>query len=296
MAELNRRQALKQLGVVGTGAVLGGVISGCTPSMAAKQNIDADVLNFALNLEYLEAAFYLAATGRIGELNAAGGGNAEVRLPSGFNGTSPIPGLSDAVRQYADEIATDELNHVKVIRGALGAKAVDRPVLDLGPAFDAAGQAASGGAIKGFNPFANELFFLHGAFIFEDVGVTAYKGAARLLTDDSAGGVLDTAAGILAVEAYHAGEIRTILYSRKDQIAAAGLTVEQVTQAISNLRGSVGGGKDQGITLNGKANIVVTDDNGVAFGRSTTEVLAIVYLGGKGKGGFFPNGLNGNIK
>ncbi|MFZ5990984.1 MAG: ferritin-like domain-containing protein [Deinococcota bacterium] len=296
MAELNRRQALKQLGVVGTGAVLGGVISGCTPSMAAKQNIDADVLNFALNLEYLEAAFYLAATGRIGELYAAGGGNADIRFPSGFNGTSPIPGLSDAVRQYADEIATDELNHVKVIRGALGAKAVDRPVLDLGPAFDAAGQAASGGAIKGFNPFANELFFLHGAFIFEDVGVTAYKGAARLLTDDTENGVLDTAAGILAVEAYHAGEIRTILYSRKDQIAAAGLTVEQVTQAISNLRGSVGGGKDQGITLNGKANIVVTDNNGVAFGRSTTEVLAIVYLGGMGKGGFFPNGLNGNIK
>lgn len=296
MAELNRRQALKQLGVVGTGAVLGGVISGCTPSMAAKQNIDADVLNFALNLEYLEAAFYLAATGRIGELYAAGGGNADIRFPSGFNGTSPIPGLSDAVRQYADEIATDELNHVKVIRGALGAKAVDRPVLDLGPAFDAAGQAASGGAIKGFNPFANELFFLHGAFIFEDVGVTAYKGAARLLTDDSAGGVLDTAAGILAVEAYHAGEIRTILYSRKDQIAAAGLTVEQVTQAISDLRAKVGGGKDQGITLNGKANIVVTDNNGVAFGRSTAEVLAIVYLGGTGKGGFFPNGLNGNIK
>lgn len=296
MAELNRRQALKQLGVVGTGAVLGGVISGCTPSMASKKNIDVDVLNFALNLEYLEAAFYLAATGRIGELYAAGGGNADIRFPSGFNGTSPIPGLSDAVRQYAEEIANDELAHVKVIRGALGAKAVDRPVLDLGPAFDAAGQAASGGAIKGFNPFANELFFLHGAFIFEDVGVTAYKGAARLLTDDSAGGVLDTAAGILAVEAYHAGEIRTILYSRKDQPAAAGLTVEQVTQAISNLRGSVGGGKDQGITLNGKANIVVTDNNGVAFGRSTTEVLAIVYLGGTGKGGFFPNGLNGNIK
>lgn len=295
MAELNRRQALKQLGVVGTGAVLGGVISGCTPSMASKKNIDVDVLNFALNLEYLEAAFYLAAVGRIGEIKAIGG-NANIILPSAFDGNSPVPGLSDAVRQYAEEIANDELAHVKVIRSALGAKAVDRPVLDLGPAFDAAGQAASGGAIKGFNPFANELFFLHGAFIFEDVGVTAYKGAARLLTDDSAGGVLDTAAGILAVEAYHAGEIRTILYSRKDQQAAAGLTVEQVTQAISNLRGSVGGGKDQGITLNGKANIVVTDNNGVAFGRSTDEVLAIVYLGGKGKGGFFPNGLNGNIK
>ncbi|MER3480402.1 MAG: hypothetical protein C4327_07985 [Meiothermus sp.] len=295
MAELNRRQALKQLGVVGTGAVLGGVVSGCIPSMAAKQNIDADVLNFALNLEYLEAAFYLAAVGRINEIKAIGG-SAEIKLPSGFNGTTPVPGLSDAVFQYATEIANDELAHVKVIRGALGAKAVDRPVLDLGPAFDAAGQAASGGAIKGFNPFANELFFLHGAYIFEDVGVTAYKGAARLLTDDRAGGVLDTAAGILAVEAYHAGEIRTLLYARKDQTAAAGLTVEQVTQAISNLRGKVGGGKDQGIVVDGKANIVVADPNGVAFGRSTAEVLAIVYLGGMGKGGFFPNGLNGNIK
>jgi hypothetical protein len=271
-------------------------MTACSTGVAAKANIDADVLNFALNLEYLEAAFYLAAVGRLGELDAAGGGGAQIILPSGFNGTSPIPGLSDAVAQYADEIATDELNHVKVIRGALGAKAVARPVLDLGPAFDAAGQAASGGAIKGFNPFANELFFLHGAFIFEDVGVTAYKGAARLLTDDSAGGVLDTAAGILAVEAYHAGEIRTQLYARKDQQAAAGLTVAQVTQAISDLRGKVGGGKDQGIVVNGKANIVVTDSNGVAFGRSTTEVLAIVYLGGTGKGGFFPNGLNGNIK
>lgn len=296
MAVINRREALRQFGVVGAGALAGSVMTACSTGVAAKANIDADVLNFALNLEYLEAAFYLAAVGRLGELDAAGGGGAQIILPSGFNGTSPIPGLSDAVAQYADEIATDELNHVKVIRGALGAKAVARPVLDLGPAFDAAGQAASGGAIKGFNPFANELFFLHGAFIFEDVGVTAYKGAARLLTDDSAGGVLDTAAGILAVEAYHAGEIRTQLYARKDQQAAAGLTVAQVTQAISDLRGKVGGGKDQGIVVNGKANIVVTDSNGVAFGRSTTEVLAIVYLGGTGKGGFFPNGLNGNIK
>jgi len=58
----------------------------------------------------------------------------------------------------------------------------------------------------------------------------------------------------------------------------------------------VGGGKDQGITLSGKANIVLADSNAVAFGRNTAEVLAIVYLGGMGRGGFFPNGLNGTIK
>lgn len=295
MSNLNRRQALRQMGFAGAGAVIAGAVSSCTPGMAAKPNIDADVLNFALNLEYLEAAFYLAAVGRINEIKAVGG-SAEIRLPSGFDGTSPVPGLSMAAREYAEEIAADELAHVKAIRAALGAKAVDRPVLDLGMAFDAAGQAASNGAITGFNPFANELFFLHGAYIFEDVGVSAYKGAARLLSDDREGGVLDTAAGILAVEAYHAGEIRTLLYQRKDQQAAAGLTVEQVTQAISDLRAKVGGGKDQGITLNGKANIVLADPNAVAYGRSTAEVLAIVYLGGMGKGGFFPNGLNGKIK
>lgn len=298
MGRLSRREAVRRLGVVGAGTVLGGVMTAAAaaPGMARKRNQDVDILNFALNLEYLEAAFYLAAVGRIREVSAVGG-SAPIILPSGFQGTAPIADFSKAILEIASEIANDELAHVKAIRAALGARAVARPVIDLGTAFDAAGRAASRGAVTGFNPFANELFFLHGAFIFEDVGVTAYKGAARLVVDDRPGGVLDTAAGILAVEAYHAGAIRTLLYQRKDQVAVAGLTVEQVTKAISDLRATVGGGKDEGITrMGGEANLVVADRNGVAFGRSPAEVLSIVYLGGKGRGGFFPDGLNGTIR
>ncbi|MBB5233628.1 ferritin-like domain-containing protein [Deinococcus budaensis] len=305
-----RRKFLGMAGMLGAGAVL----SGCTSVIATqpgKVNLDAAIFNFALNLEYLEAAFYLAAVGRLGELDAVGGSSARVTLPAGFTGATNgvgISGLSANVRAMAEEIADDELAHVKVIRATLKGAAVAQPQLDLGPAFDAAGQAASGGAIKGFNPYANELFFLHGAFIFEDVGVTAYKGAARLLVDDKAGGNLENAAGILAAEAYHAGAVRTLLYQRRAEVAAAGLTVEQIVQAISNLRDSVDGSddRDQGLTANAQnpgvltrhANIVPTDAGGVAFSRTPRQVGNIVFLApGATKGGFFPGGLtdDGNL-
>ena len=116
----------------------------------AKPDIDADVLNFALNLEYLEAAFYLAAVGRIGELP---GGSAEVKLPAGFDGKTSMAFGNDAIASYAKEIAQDELNHVLFLRTALGAAAVARPVLDIGPAFAAAANAAAGATLSPtFNP------------------------------------------------------------------------------------------------------------------------------------------------
>ena len=293
----NRREVLQRTGLVGAGVVLGGGgLVACSPGMGQSPNQDVDILNFALNLEYLEAAFYLAAVGQIGRIQSVGG-NAPIRLPQGFDGTQPVPGLSPEVREFAQELAEDELAHVLFLRQALGRAAVDRPELDLDQAFRTAGSLASNGAIQNFNPFANELFFLHGAFIFEDVGVTAYKGAAAAITDRT--GVLDPAAGILAVEAYHAGATRLFLYQRKDLPVTPNLTVEQVVQAISNLRGQVGGGKDEGITKRGRANLVPSDENGVAFGRSVSEVLRIVYLTGNpgvSMGGFFPRGLNGRFR
>ena len=294
---LSRRQLLRSFGIVGTGAALAACGPTPGPDPEPNTNYDAAILNFALNLEYLEAAFYLAAVGRI---DALPGGDAAVILPAGFDGKTPIAFTNPAVAQYADEIAQDELDHVIFLRKALAdilkAPVAKRPVIDLAGGFSAAANAAFPTLAPlnpVFDPFANELFFLHGAFIFEDVGVTAYKGAAPLVTDADI--VLSNAAGILAVEAYHSGEIRTLLYAQKDVVTPYNVPVSAVVQGISDLRAAAGGGKDQSIVVGGKANIVPTDENGIAFSRTPREVANIVFLDTTStalKGGFFPDGLS----
>jgi hypothetical protein len=246
---------------------------------------DSAILNFALNLEYLEAEFYSYAvfgSGLPSNLTHGKGRRGPVE------GGRAVPFKSKGIRQFATEIAKDEYEHVRFLRGALGGAAVARPEINIKSSFSAAATAA--GLIKPgqhFDVFANEDNFLLGAFIFEDVGVTAYKGAAPLISNRT---YLGAAAGILAVEAYHAANIRTVLYDRG--LAAA-------ANAISNARDSLDGPSDddQGITLNGKANIVPTDSNGLAFGRSPGQVLNIVYLTPKvaNSGGFFPHGVNGQL-
>jgi Ferritin-like domain len=112
------------------------------------------------------------------------------------------------VQRYADELARNEVAHVQLLRAALGDAAVPCPLIDIGPAFAAAANAAVGSELSPpYSPYFNDPWFLLGAFIFEDVGVTAYNGAATLITDK---GILGAAASILAVEAYHGGSVRTV--------------------------------------------------------------------------------------
>jgi len=264
-----------------------------TPTPTPSANIDPDIFNFALNLEYLEAQFYVfAVTGQGLPDNLLSGTG--LRGNAIFTGARPVPFQDPVVRAYAREIAADEEAHVRFLRRTLGAAAVAQPSLDLSvsptSAFSNAARAAMLiGTGQSFDPYADDNNFLLGAFIFEDVGVTAYKGAARLITNK---GFLEAAAGILAAEAYHAGLVRTVLY---------GKGIRLPTEQISTARDSLDGPSDldQGVAPIGDAsNIVPTDGNGLAFSRSAGQVLNIVYLNrlAATAGGFFPAGVNGNIR
>ena len=298
----DRRRFLKSASAAGLGVVGVGVLTaaaGCSSSVAVKPAAntaaakeaaaaaisDAAILNFALNLEYLEAEFYS---------NAVHGHGLPASLTTGKGTSGPVTGgkqvsfSSKGIKQFAQEIAMDEYDHVSFLRAALGSAAVSRPAIDIKASFTAAAVAA--GLIKmgqTFDVYANEDNFLLGAFVFEDVGVTAYKGAAPLISNKT---YLGAAAGILAVEAYHAATIRTVLYDK-------GLAAD--ADAISAARDSLDhhGHDDQGITVGGRANIVPADSNSLAFGRTPANVLNIVYLTPKAvkSGGFFPAGVNGTI-
>jgi hypothetical protein len=281
--ETDRRLFLKSAGVAGLGALGGAAMS---PASAAPSGVsDGAVLNFALNLEYLEAEFYSYAFHGHGIDDKLTSGKGK---KGGVTGGRQVNFTSKSIYNYAKEIAWDELHHVQFLRKALGGAKVSRPAIDLQGSFTAAATAA--GLIQPgqtFDPFANEENFLLGAFLFEDVGVTAYKGAAPLITNKT---YLEAAAGILAVEAYHAGLIRSQLWDRGMQDAA---------RAISNARDSLDGkgNKDQSIGTSETANIQPTDGNGIAFSRSPGQVLNVVYLNPKSvtKGGFFPRGVNGAV-
>lgn len=129
-----------------------------------------DVLNFALTLEYLEAAFYKEANGSAG------------LIPSEY-------------RQLFRTIGQHETAHVKLLKGALGSAAVEAPGVD----FTAGGKYA--------DVFSNFDTFVAVSATFEDLGVSAYAGQAGNLLGTP---VLTTALQIHSVEARHAAAVRPL--------------------------------------------------------------------------------------
>lgn len=255
----DRRRFLQKLSFLG-GAMLAGVPKGIgqttTPPIT-----DVDILQFALNLEYLEAEFYTYATTGAG-IDAAGIAiTGDGKAGPTTNGQSAFL-FPSPVKTVALELAFDEQAHVKLIRGALSAKGINpiaKPAINLG----ALGMG-----------FGGEREFLVVSRILEDIGVTAYAGAAPLISDKT---ILGTAAQILATEAEHAGNIRLM-------VAQYYLN----TKAID--------GADILPPPSGK-NYFSVDNNALVKTRTPGQVLFLAYgnAANATSGGFFPNGVNGTI-
>ncbi|WP_263379898.1 ferritin-like domain-containing protein [Granulicella paludicola] len=241
------------------GAALAGLVVGAGSTKAEAQSAtytDNDILNFALNLEYLEANFYyLAAFGcTINTPNAAAiaagapsagipititGGGVGTAGTVNTTGANQVPfgatTTGTTVGSYATETAIEEGKHVLALQAALGTLAANQPAINLSSAlWNSLGGLATSGAVTTFSPYLSNPFFLIGAYVFEDVGVTAYHGAAALLTGTTT--TLPVAAGILAVEAYHAGLVRTTINSLDPNNTNGYLTL---TNQVSALRATL---------------------------------------------------------
>jgi hypothetical protein len=256
-ASPNRRSFVRKLGIAG--AALGAAGSRSWGQAAAIT--DVDILNFALNLEYLEAEFYTAATTGatigVSGVSIAGTGTA-----GATTGGSQVTFPSSTVQAIAMELAHDEQTHVTLLQGAilgLGGQPIAKPAINL--------------AALGIG-FGSQSDFLTVARALEDIGVTAYGGAAPLISSKT---ILGYAARILAVEALHSGNIR-LLVAQNSILTAAVDGVDHLPPPSGTL-------------------YFTTNTMALTEVRSPGEVLFLAY-GGKANatsGGFFPNGVNGNI-
>jgi hypothetical protein len=258
----NRRAFLAKVGIA-SAALAGASQLGKAQSSSGPS--DFDILNFALNLEYVESEFYtVATTGMTIEqlgIGITGSGN-----PGPTTGGSLVNfGSSNSQIAYskiADEIAFDERAHVSFIRAALigaGVMPVAKPAINL---------AAAGIGFGGITDF------LQLARIFEDIGVTAYAGAAPLISSKA---ILGYAARIAQTEAEHSSSIRL-------QMAILGVP----SMAVDGL---------DIIPPPSGVNFFPLDSNGLTQTRTTGQVLYLAYGNSANamSGGFFPNGANGNI-
>lgn len=263
----DRRKFFRKLSLAATALAATTIV----PSADAQTEItDVDILQFALNLEYLEAEFYtVGTTGRT--MDNFGVGITGAGTPGATTGGNRVIFNNSAlpVQSIMEELAFDEQAHVNLLRAALtaaGVMPVAKPALNL-----------SG---LGFG-FGGSADFIILARILEDIGVTAYAGAAPLITSKA---YLGVAARILAAEAMHSGNIRLIVaQSRLSTTKVDGVDV--VPPPAIN-------------TATSQPGFFALDNSALSAVRTPEQVLFLAYglreaaMGG----GFYPAGMNGKIK
>jgi hypothetical protein len=258
---------LKKLAAA-SAAVGATVVTGNNPLEAQSSGPAAsDVVQFALNLEYLEAEFYSIATSglTLQQRGVAISGSGTAGATTTRFGMVAFQDQYNPSYASALGIAADEIAHVQILRTALtnnGVTPIAKPAINLD-------------ALASLGPsLANQSSFLQLARIFEDIGVSAYGGGAVYLAGSP---FLTTAARILAVEGEHVSNVRL-------QIARLGIPTLPALDAADVLPPPSG------------SNIFSTNiANGLSAIRTPGQVLYLAYgmAANATSGGFFPNGVNG---
>ena len=260
IAHLNRRNFLGTLMAAAAVASL----SGNSAQAQTTTSIVIDTLNFALNLEYLEANFYLSASaGTLVTGTDAG------TSPGAVTGAPGKLTLDASTLAVAQALANDEVHHIETIRSTittLGGTPISQPAINL--------------AAKG--PVTTQAQFLMAARQFTAVGGSAYAGGAINLVTNAT--VLTAASQILGAEGQHAGVLAYLCVAQN--VASPAVDAQDVPPSATNY-----------FTVNGQA---------LSPARTAQQALGVVYGAsnittttpptGTTMGGFFPAGVNGNIK
>ncbi len=173
-------------GIVGGGALMG-VLPEAAKAHAPRNTSDEDILNYALTLEHLEAAFYVEGLKKFGreDFERAFGPRRGRGRGSGrrkFNGKQ--------VHRFFRIIRNHEVEHVETLEGVIGANAVPPRSYNF--------ETTAFTSIKKFISVAQFL---------ENTGVSAYDGAIAHIR---AAGLLTAGATIATVEARHASYLNLI--------------------------------------------------------------------------------------
>lgn len=234
---------------------------------------DLSLLTLALNLEYLEASFYLYATTGVG----LGAGDKGGQPGTVFNARQAA--LSNPViSAYAQELAVEERQHVRALRNAIVASnmvPVSLPDIDFGAGFNyimqQAGIVSSG---TSFDAFANDSNFVLAAYVLEDLLVSAYRGAIPFIANPR---TLDLVGGLLGAEGYHAGILRALLLTMS--ASSTSNAISHVRSVLDGTAGTPAQGNDHGVGTPAAATLSNTDSSAIVEGRTTQQVVNITFNG-----------------
>jgi hypothetical protein len=281
---LNRRHFIAALGM--TGAAAGtAMLSGCSTTNIAPATTatlgQTDVLNFLLNIKFLQATFYSFVTQGA---DLTGG----PVTASGAVTNAPTAKLTFATQQITDlfnEIYYDEKNHVTTLYNLLGSAVAPRPAINL----------AAFGAITATNAIAI-------ARLLEDVGVTAYASAVTGLSTSD----VTITSQVLGTDSLHSGALRLLSIQNPTLAAYIKADSQDVAPIDSNSATVSAGGPTAAGAFFATAGATTSNTStpaGFNFVRTTSQALAVLYGApsapagaGTSSGGFFPSGVNGTIK